>query len=65
MKPVLGRMFTEEDDRTRLGSPVAVITHSSWQQRFGGDANIVGREIIINDHQFKVIGVRCGKVRWY
>ncbi len=57
VRPVLGRMFTQEDDRTRLGSPVAVITHSSWQQRFGGDANIVGREIIINDHQFKVIGV--------
>jgi putative ABC transport system permease protein len=57
LKPVLGRMFTQEDDRTRLGSPVAVITHSSWQKRFGGDPNIVGREIILNDHQFKVIGI--------
>ena len=57
LKPVLGRMFTQEDDRTRLGSPVAVITHSSWQKRFGGDPNIIGREIILNDHQFKVIGI--------
>jgi len=57
LKPMLGRMFTQEDDRTRLGSPVAVITHSSWQKRFGGDPNIIGREIILNDHQFKVIGI--------
>src|SRR5688572_6351599 len=44
VKPVLGRVFTHDEDKP--GAPaVVVLSHGLWQRRFGGDANIIGREI--------------------
>ena len=43
-KPVLGRVFTRDEDKP--GAPqVIVLSHGLWQRRFGGDPNIIGREI--------------------
>jgi putative ABC transport system permease protein len=42
VEPALGRAFTEEDAREDRGH-VAVISHSLWQERFGGDAAVLGR----------------------
>jgi predicted permease len=52
-----GRVFTAEDDRTRSGAPYAVLAYDYWQTRYGGDASVVGREILVNDHKLTVIGV--------
>ncbi|MBO0858400.1 MAG: ABC transporter permease [Chloracidobacterium sp.] len=57
VKPALGRAFTPEEDSAKLAYPVVVISHGCWQRRFGGDPGIVGREVIINNHKFKIIGV--------
>ena len=54
-KPLLGRVFTEEEDRN--GAAVAVLGHGLWQRRFGGDASILGRKILLNDAPYTVIGV--------
>ena len=44
VKPVLGRVFTRDEDKP--GAPqVIVLSYSLWQRRFGGDPNIIGREI--------------------
>src|ERR671932_37122 len=53
----LGRALTPEDDRARLASPVAVLSYGAWQRRFGADTGIVGQEITINGHPFRVVGV--------
>jgi predicted permease len=52
-----GRVITPEDDKTPGGHPVAVISHGLWQRRFGGDQNIVGRQLWLNGHNFTIIGV--------
>ncbi|MDX2041423.1 MAG: ABC transporter permease [Acidobacteriota bacterium] len=57
MKPAVGRTFLPEEDKTRLSHPVAVISYSLWQKRFGGNAGIVDSEILINGKKFKVVGV--------
>ncbi|MEP7270250.1 MAG: ABC transporter permease [Acidobacteriota bacterium] len=57
VKPQLGRTFSPEEDRTQLSHPVAVLSHSAWQRRFGSDPEIVGKRMAINGHQFEVIGV--------
>ncbi|HMB29211.1 MAG TPA: ABC transporter permease, partial [Blastocatellia bacterium] len=57
VKPALGRAFTPEEDREKLGRPVVVISHGCWQRRFGGDPGIVGQEVILNNHKFKIVGV--------
>ena len=57
VKPVLGRGFLPEEDRTPGGAPVAVISYRLWQSRFGASEGILGRRISINQHAFTVVGV--------
>src|SRR5690349_2649410 len=54
--PERGRNFTAEEDRIG-GTPVAIISHSLWQRRFGGDENIVGKSIALSGINSTVIGV--------
>ena len=57
VNPVLGRTFTEDDDRIPGGSPVAVAGHAWWKRRFGGDRSIIGRKMAIGSTVYAIIGV--------
>jgi predicted permease len=57
VRAAAGRTFTAEEDRTPGERPVVVISHRLWQSRFGGDAGVVGRQMIMNGQQFTVVGV--------
>jgi putative ABC transport system permease protein len=60
MPPALGRDFDSSDDR--IGGPkVAILTDNLWRRRFGGDPNIIGRQITLEDTGFTVIGVMPGE----
>ncbi|HYC52119.1 MAG TPA: ABC transporter permease [Gemmatimonadaceae bacterium] len=52
-----GRIFGAEEHRTPDALPVAVISHSLWQTRFGSSDAIVGRDVTINARPFTIIGV--------
>ena len=54
--PMLGRDFTAEDDQPNA-APVTLISYGFWQQHFAGDPNIVGRQILLDDQPFTIIGV--------
>ena len=56
VSPERGRNFTADEDRIG-GTPVALISHSLWQRRFGGDENIVGKAITLSGVNGTVIGV--------
>jgi predicted permease len=53
--PAMGRTFTEDEDQ--MGHDVAVLSHGLWQTRFGADADIVGKTILLNRQPYTVIGV--------
>jgi putative ABC transport system permease protein len=56
VQATLGRTFTAGEDQ--LGAPrVVVMSHRLWQNRFGGDKNILGRKLILNGYPYDVIGV--------
>jgi predicted permease len=57
VRPALGRLLTEEDNRRVDGHPVAVLSFSFWQRRFAGDPRIVGKTISINRVALTVLGV--------
>jgi predicted permease len=57
VKPVLGRGFLPEEDRTPDGAPVTIISHRLWQSQFGASKAILGRHININQHAFTVVGI--------
>ncbi|HKD81880.1 MAG TPA: ABC transporter permease [Candidatus Angelobacter sp.] len=55
VQPVRGRVFTYEEDSK--DAHVALISYRVWQNLFGGDENILGRQIQLNLRPFTVIGV--------
>jgi predicted permease len=57
LHPVLGRLFTPDDNRTVGGHPVAVIGYGFWQRRFASSPDILGRGIALNGAHFTIVGV--------
>ena len=57
VKPILGRTFTPDEDKTLGTHAVVVIGHNLWQRRFASDSNIVGKTINLNNRPYNVIGV--------
>jgi predicted permease len=57
VRPAAGRLLTPQDDVTPGAHPVAVISYAYWQQRFGGDPAVVGRQITVNNTPMTIIGV--------
>jgi predicted permease len=57
VKPALGRFFSGDETRVRDRFPVIVLSHEFWQRRFAGDSSILGREVLMNERRFTVIGV--------
>jgi predicted permease len=51
-----GRVFTPEDDRP-AASPVAVMSHHTWQDTYGSDPSIVGGTLDIEGHPFTIVGI--------
>ena len=54
-RPTIGRVFTAQEDQAK--EQVVLLSYSLWQRRFGGDRSIVGRAILLNNVQTKVLGV--------
>ena len=53
----LGRTFSIDEEQPPGAHPVAVISHSLWQGRFGADADILGTALTLNGRSFIVVGV--------
>ena len=56
LNPVLGRTFSEEEDRPG-GARVALLGYDLWQRVFQGDRKVLGRVIQLDNESFTVIGV--------
>ncbi len=55
-RPLLGRLFTAEEDRIGAES-VVVLGYTVWSTRYGRDPSIVGKVIRVNGVQTTVLGV--------
>jgi predicted permease len=53
----LGRVFTDDDDRTNGAHPLAVVSHGWWERRLGGDPQAIGKSITIDQTAYTIIGV--------
>jgi predicted permease len=56
VRPVLGRLFTRQDDSS--GAPATVVlSYKYWQQKFGGASSVIGSSITLDGTQRQIIGV--------
>ncbi|HEU4388220.1 MAG TPA: ABC transporter permease [Blastocatellia bacterium] len=53
----LGRTFTESDDRTPGGHPVAIISDAYWERQFSRARDVVGQTLTLNNTTYTIIGV--------
>jgi len=57
VEPVVGRLLTPADDLTPGAHPVAVVSHSFWRRRFGGDPSVVGSTFTFGEKRLELVGV--------
>lgn len=57
VEPVLGRGFLEEEERKGRESGVVLISNAFWERRFGGDPEVLGQNVNLNDASYTVVGV--------
>ena len=57
VRPVVGRGFAAGVDDAEAAAGVCVVQHETWQGVFGGDRDLVGRAIVLNNEPFTVIGI--------
>src|SRR5215831_15344015 len=55
-QPLVGRVFTEHDDRPGA-PPTVVISHDLWMARLSGRPDVVGQVLALDGISYSVIGV--------
>ena len=61
--PILGRTFTEDEDRPG-GPSVIVIGETMWRERFAADPDIIGRTLDVNGSTRRIVGVMPRRFRF-
>ena len=56
VQPALGRSFSEEEDRPESWR-VLILSDQLWRRRFNADPGVIGRTVVMNDRDYRVIGV--------
>jgi putative ABC transport system permease protein len=56
VQPSVGRDFTATDDAFGA-EPVVIVSHRFWQGELGGDPNVLGTDLELDETSFSVVGV--------
>jgi len=56
VRPLLGRNFTEEEDRPH-GPKAVILGFNLWRNTFGGNPNILGQAILLKGEPYTVVGI--------
>jgi putative ABC transport system permease protein len=57
VRPLLGRVFRDEEAKPGAPARVVLLSYALWQTRFGGDRGVVGRTLNLGGTSYEVIGV--------
>jgi putative ABC transport system permease protein len=57
VRPLIGRFYTQEEDRIGAAQPTVVMSHNFWQRRFAGDRGVLGKTLDLGKGRYTVIGV--------
>jgi predicted permease len=54
--PVEGRVFLPQEDQPGA-APVAIISYSLWQRRFGGSTETIGQQLVLEGKSYSIVGI--------
>jgi predicted permease len=57
VQPFLGRFFHAADEHGPNSAPYIVLSYPYWRSHFQGNRELVGRQVRINKHPYKILGV--------
>ena len=57
LTPADGRLFNDSDETAKDANPVVVLSYEYWKSRFNAEHEVVGKTVLINGHQFTIVGV--------
>jgi predicted permease len=57
VRPAIGRLLLDSDDRVPDGESVLVLSDGAWRTQFGGDTAVIGRTVILQNRPFTIVGV--------
>ena len=57
IEPIIGRGFVPGEDAVGGNNHVMVLTHRFWQSRYGSDPDIVGRNVLLDQVPYTIVGV--------
>lgn len=52
---IMGRTFSPHEDMKPGGTPVVVIRYRFWQMHLGGQADVIGRTLDLNERRYTII----------
>jgi len=64
IEPEMGRVFSYAESRPCYPTPVIVISHDFWQRRFGGDPDVLNRQIRVEGVARTIIGIMPASFRY-
>jgi predicted permease len=57
VQPALGRVLSSQDETAPGANPVTVLSYGYWTRHFGGDPNILNKQLAVNGNSLTVVGV--------
>ncbi len=57
LRPALGRLLTQNNDRKPGADPYAVLSYDYWTRRFGQDPQVIGRKLRLGKSLYEITGV--------
>lgn len=64
LKPRLGRLFTDSDEKPGA-APTVIVTAKFWRNRLGSDPNFIGESLVLDGTSYQIIGVLDAGTQFY
>jgi predicted permease len=64
VQPLLGRAFSDDEQRQGSAARVVLLGHGLWQRLFGADPEIVGQVVRLDEAAYEVVGVMPPQFRY-
>ena len=57
VQPIVGRLFTPDEERAGVDGGVVILSHALWQEQFGSRSDVVGHTFRLDGRPHTIVGV--------